>query len=127
MAKPYNVVDLPRDIIQLAEAQVKTGRYASVEEVLRAGVETLADEQAEADAADTAAWRDYQGRQPKDIRDLTAAEALACLESADPDQQRVLIEHLDTLRDEVLAGKDLSDTPAELLASVRARLGIPSV
>jgi Arc/MetJ-type ribon-helix-helix transcriptional regulator len=41
--------DLPENIARLAEAQVTAGRFASVEDVVCAGVEALA-ERAEADA-----------------------------------------------------------------------------
>lgn len=34
-------VDLPEDLLRLAEAQVTAGRAASIEDVVRAGVEAL--------------------------------------------------------------------------------------
>lgn len=42
MARPIQAADLPEDIARIAEAQVAAGNYASVEEVVRAGVEAVA-------------------------------------------------------------------------------------
>ena len=42
MARPIEAADLPEDIARIAEAQVAAGNYASVEEVVRVGVETVA-------------------------------------------------------------------------------------
>ena len=42
MARHIASADLPEDIARLAEAQVAAGRFASVEEVVRAGVEAIA-------------------------------------------------------------------------------------
>lgn len=42
MARHIESADLPEDIARLAEAQVAAGRFASVEEVVRAGVEAIA-------------------------------------------------------------------------------------
>lgn len=42
MARPIEAADLPEDIARIAEAQVAAGNYASVEEVVRAGVEAVA-------------------------------------------------------------------------------------
>lgn len=42
MARHIEAADLPEDIARLAEAQVAAGRFASVEEVVRAGVEAIA-------------------------------------------------------------------------------------
>jgi putative addiction module CopG family antidote len=45
MARPITPDDLPPDLARFAEAQVATGRFPSVEDVLRAGKETLEHEQ----------------------------------------------------------------------------------
>jgi antitoxin ParD1/3/4 len=42
MARHLAAADLPEDIARAAEAQVATGRFASVEDVVRAGVEAIA-------------------------------------------------------------------------------------
>jgi Arc/MetJ-type ribon-helix-helix transcriptional regulator len=112
---------MPEDIAKAAEALVRAGRFGSVEEVLRAGVEMVA---ATADA-DADAWQDYQARAPQDPRDLNAAEALACLRSNDPEKQRVLTAHLDALRADVLNGRGDERPVGEMMAKIRADLGLP--
>lgn len=47
-------IDLPDDVVRLAEAQVAAGRFASVEEVIRAGVEAI-----EHGTPDDQEWTDY--------------------------------------------------------------------
>jgi putative addiction module CopG family antidote len=42
MSRNLEATDLPEDIARLAEAQVATGRFSTVEEVIRAGVEAIA-------------------------------------------------------------------------------------
>ena len=42
MARHIESADLPEDIARMAEAQVAAGRFASVEDVVRAGVEAVA-------------------------------------------------------------------------------------
>jgi putative addiction module CopG family antidote len=42
MARPLEATDLPDDIARTAEAQVAAGHFASVEDVVRAGVEAIA-------------------------------------------------------------------------------------
>jgi len=42
MARHIEAADLPEDIARTAEAQVAAGRFASVEDVVRAGVEAIA-------------------------------------------------------------------------------------
>jgi antitoxin ParD1/3/4 len=42
MARHLAAADLPEDIARAAEAQVAAGRFASVEDVVRAGVEAIA-------------------------------------------------------------------------------------
>ena len=125
MPKPFNPADLPADIVRLAESQVAAGRFASVEEVLRAGVEAIAREDS-AIAAEEATWQRYRARGAADPRDLTAAEALACLNSSEPAQHEVLAKHVEALRDDLRAGKGLTATPAELMAGIRSRLAVPS-
>ena len=41
MARPINPADLPEDIVRLAEAQIAAGRYATIDDVVRAGVEAI--------------------------------------------------------------------------------------
>lgn len=41
MARPITSADLPEDLARFAEAQVAAGRFASVEDVVRAGVDAL--------------------------------------------------------------------------------------
>lgn len=43
MPKPLDPASLPDDIAQAAQAQVAAGRFASIEDVIRAGVSALAD------------------------------------------------------------------------------------
>ena len=55
--------DLPEDVVRFAQAQISAGRFASVEDVLRAGVEAL--EQRDATDAERArllraAWDEGQ-------------------------------------------------------------------
>ncbi|MGA7119193.1 MAG: type II toxin-antitoxin system ParD family antitoxin [Polyangiaceae bacterium] len=45
MSKHLTSADLPEDLARFAEAQVAAGRFASVEDVLRAGKEALEHEQ----------------------------------------------------------------------------------
>jgi putative addiction module CopG family antidote len=42
MARYLAAADVPEDIARAAEAQVATGRFASVEDVVRAGAEAIA-------------------------------------------------------------------------------------
>ena len=42
MARHIEATDLPEDIARIAEAQVSAGRFATVEDVVRAGVEAIA-------------------------------------------------------------------------------------
>jgi antitoxin ParD1/3/4 len=42
MARHIDAADLPEDIARTAEAQVAAGRFANVEDVVRAGVEAIA-------------------------------------------------------------------------------------
>jgi Arc/MetJ-type ribon-helix-helix transcriptional regulator len=41
MAKPLTLNDLPADLARFAEAEMAAGRFPSVEDVLRAGVDAL--------------------------------------------------------------------------------------
>jgi putative addiction module CopG family antidote len=41
MPKPITLSDLPEDLARFAEAQVAAGRFATVEDVLRAGKDAL--------------------------------------------------------------------------------------
>jgi Arc/MetJ-type ribon-helix-helix transcriptional regulator len=124
MARPFDVKDLPEDIARAAQAQVATGRFATVEEAIRAGLDALADEAAEIEAADGMAWQAYQARHPTDPRDMSAAEVLACLDTEDPDKQQAVSAHLDALVDDIRAGRGMPGTTAEMMADIRARLGL---
>lgn len=76
-------------------------------------------------AASEAAWSAYLARGASDPRDLSAREALACIGSDDPARQRAFDAHVDALCRDMDDGKGIETTPAELMARVRARLGIP--
>ena len=41
MAKPLTLNDLPEDLARFAEAQITAGRFSSIEDALRGGVEAL--------------------------------------------------------------------------------------
>ena len=97
MSKPFDATCLPEDLARAAEAQVRAGRFANVEDVVRAGIELVEDNARNDAAADDAAWERYRRRRPSDPRDLEADEALACLNSADPERQNVLQAHVDAL------------------------------
>ena len=45
MARPLTLADLPEDLARFAEAQLATGRFSSIEDVLRACMEALARKQ----------------------------------------------------------------------------------
>jgi hypothetical protein len=104
---------------------VAAGRFASVEDAVRAGMETIADLAEDDLAASEAAWSGYLARRPTEPRDLTAREVLACMDSDDPAKQRALDAHLDALCRDTDDGKGIETTPAELMARIRARLGVP--
>ena len=44
MTKHIDAADLPEDIARVAQAQVAAGRFSTVEDVVRAGVEAVAEE-----------------------------------------------------------------------------------
>ena len=48
MARPLSLADLPDDVARFAEAQLASGRFSTVEEVLRAGAEALRQREDEA-------------------------------------------------------------------------------
>lgn len=120
------LIHLPDDVALHAERLVAAGRFASVEDAVRAGVEAIAALADDELAADEAAWADHLARSPSDPRDLTAREARACANSADPAKQRALDAHLDALCQDLDRGKGIESSPAELMARVRARLGVPA-
>jgi Arc/MetJ-type ribon-helix-helix transcriptional regulator len=122
-----HLIDLPEDIVRRASMLVATGRFASIEDAVRAGIETMADLAEDELAASEAAWSGYLARRPSDPRDVTAREALACMSSDDPDRQHTLDAHLDALCKDMDDGEGIETTPAALMARVRARLGVPSV
>jgi hypothetical protein len=55
---------------------------------------------------------------------MTATEAAACMRSGDPRDRQRLREHLDTLEAELDSGNGIRTTPRELMAAIRAELGI---
>lgn len=120
-----NSIDLPEDIVRQATRLVAAGRFPSVEDAMRAGIDAIAELAEDEALANEAAWSGYVARRPSDPRDLTAREALACLDSDDPARRRVLETHLDALCKDMDDGKGVEITPAELMARVRARLGVP--
>jgi Arc/MetJ-type ribon-helix-helix transcriptional regulator len=54
MSRHLDLTDLPESVARFAQAEVAAGRYASIEEVLTAGVEALRER---ADAEEE--WLDY--------------------------------------------------------------------
>jgi Arc/MetJ-type ribon-helix-helix transcriptional regulator len=118
-------IDLPEDVACRAEMLVASGRFASVEDVVRAGMETIVEIAEDESAASEAAWSGVLARDPRDPRDLTAREALACVGSDDPARRRVFDAHLDALCRGMDDGEGIETTPAELMARIRARLGVP--
>jgi Arc/MetJ-type ribon-helix-helix transcriptional regulator len=117
-------IDLPEDVARRAAMLVAAGRFASVEDAVRAGMETMVELAEDELAANEAAWSGYLARRPSDPRDLTAREALACLSSNDPARRQALDAHIDALCKDMDDGKGIETTPAELMARVRARLGV---
>ncbi|HEU4404585.1 MAG TPA: type II toxin-antitoxin system ParD family antitoxin [Polyangiaceae bacterium] len=57
MPRRLEATDLPEDIARLAQAQVTSGRFATVEDVVRAGVEAVARAQQQRDDAALAGLR----------------------------------------------------------------------
>ncbi|HEY6562307.1 MAG TPA: type II toxin-antitoxin system ParD family antitoxin [Polyangiaceae bacterium] len=55
MARPLSLNDLPEDIARFAEAQMASGKFASVDEVLRATVDAYRSQQTAAERL-RAAW-----------------------------------------------------------------------
>ena len=55
---------------------------------------------------------------------MTVAEVVACLNSSDPARQNALRAHLEALQADMDAGKGIRTTPQELLAGIRAELGL---
>lgn len=60
MTKPLDLSALPDDVVRFAQGEVAAGRFASVEDVLRAGVEALRqrEEDEQRQAAKLSALRD---------------------------------------------------------------------
>ena len=85
--------DLPEDVARFAQAQVSAGRFASVEDVLRAGVEAL--EQRDATDAERArllcaAWDEGQESLQRHGQQLgTEAEFTAFLDECVIESSRV--------------------------------------
>ena len=47
MARSLSLADLPDDVARFAEAQLASGRFSTVEEVIRAGAEALSQREGE--------------------------------------------------------------------------------
>ena len=120
-----HLIDLPEDVAQRAALLVASGRFASVEDAVRAGMEAIAEIAEDERAASEAAWSAYLARGASDPRDLSAREALACIGSDDPARRRAFDAHVDTLCRDMDDGNGVETTPAGLIARVRARLGVP--
>jgi Arc/MetJ-type ribon-helix-helix transcriptional regulator len=113
MPRHLDAAALPEDIARLAATLVAAGRFASIEDALRAGVKAM-DELGENDlAANETAWAGYLSRRPADPRDLTAREAVACLNGDDPEKKRVLRAHLDAIFADMESGEGTSMNDAE--------------
>lgn len=41
MGRPLSLADLPEDVARFAEAQLASGRFSTIEDVIRAGAEAL--------------------------------------------------------------------------------------
>jgi putative addiction module CopG family antidote len=88
-----NASDLPEDIARFAQAQISAGRFSSVEDVLRAGVEAL--EQRDATDAERArllraAWDEGQESLQRHGQQLTTeAEFTAFLDECVTESRRV--------------------------------------
>lgn len=118
-------IDLPEDVVQRAAMLIASGRFTTVEDVMRAGMEAILELAEEERAASEAAWSAYLARESSDPRDLSAREAFACIGSDDPAKQRAFGAHVDALCRDMDDGKGIETTPAELMARIRARLGVP--
>lgn len=116
-----HLIDLPEDVARRAATLVEDGRFASIGDAVRAGMETLAELAEDERAANEAAGSGYLARHPGNPRDLSAREALACANSDDPALQQAFDAHLDALCQDMDDGKGLEATPGELMARVRAR------
>jgi Arc/MetJ-type ribon-helix-helix transcriptional regulator len=121
-----HLIDLPEDVAQRAAMLVASGRFKSVEDAVRAGMEAITEIAEEESAASEAAWSAYLARGAGDPRDVSAHEALACIGSDDPARKRAFDAHVDALCRDMDDGKGIEATPAEIMARVRARLGVPS-
>lgn len=119
-------IDLPEDVAQRAAMLVASGRFASVEDAVRAGMEAISEIVEDERAASDAAWSAYIARGAGDPRDLSAREAFACIGSDDPARRRAFDAHVDALCRDMDDGKGIETTPAQLMARVRARLGVPA-
>ncbi len=120
-----HLIDLPEDVTQRAAMLVASGRFASVEDAVRAGMEAITEIAEDERAANDVAWSAYLARGTGDPRDLSAREALACVGSDDPARRRAFHAHVDALCRDMDDGKGTETTPAELIARIRARLGVP--
>jgi Arc/MetJ-type ribon-helix-helix transcriptional regulator len=89
---PSRTLGLPEDVIRFAEAQVAAGRFATVDDVIRAGVEALkAREEAEHEwlAYARGKWRDgVAASDGGQATEMTSAEFSAWLDGCLADASR---------------------------------------
>ena len=119
-----HLIYMPEDVAQRAAMLVASGRFASVEDAVCAGMEAITEIAEEERAASEAAWSAYLARGASDPRDLSAREALAGIGSDDPARRRALDAHVDARGRDVDDGKGVETTPAEHMARVGVRLGV---
>jgi Arc/MetJ-type ribon-helix-helix transcriptional regulator len=120
-----HLIDLPEDVAERAAMLVASGRFTTVEDAVRAGMEAITEIAEDESASSEAAWSAYLARGATDPHDLSAREALACIGSDDRARQRAFDAHVDALCRDMDDGKGIETTPAELMARVRARPRLP--
>jgi Arc/MetJ-type ribon-helix-helix transcriptional regulator len=77
MPRHLDPTDLPDRVRLYAQAEVATGRYASVEDVLAAGIDALQELRARAEAEGD--WLAYARRETADgFAELDRGEGIAC-------------------------------------------------
>lgn len=89
MSRQLSLSDLPDDVARFAEAQMATGRFASVDEVLRASMKALASQQRNAREALIAAGEEGLASLREHGPQLESDEEFtAFLDQAEADAQR---------------------------------------
>lgn len=120
----FPATEAPEDLVNFARAQIAAGRFTDMEQLVRAGVESLKEQAEESATAEQTAWAGYLARKPSDPRDVTAGEAAAFLHSDDPEKRHVIQAHFDALCRDMDEGKGIETTPEALFAGIRSRLGV---